>query len=60
MKVEDFEDILYQKEDNGICTAVLNQPERRNAVSYLTFLELYTIFPNFLYIGVVLLGIFIL
>jgi enoyl-CoA hydratase/carnithine racemase len=46
MKVEDFEDILYQKEDNGICTAVLNQPERRNAVSYLTFLELYTILED--------------
>jgi enoyl-CoA hydratase/carnithine racemase len=46
MNIEDFEDIDYNKEDNGICTAMLNKPERRNAVSYLTFLELYTILED--------------
>ncbi len=42
MNIEDFEDILYDKEDNGICTITLNKAERRNAVSYLTFLEMFT------------------
>ena len=46
MNIEDFEDILYQKEKNGICTATFNKPERRNAVSYLTFLELYTVLED--------------
>ena len=42
MKVEDFEDILYEKEDNGICTITFNRPKRRNALSYVTFLEIRT------------------
>lgn len=46
MNIEDFEDIAYHKEDNGICTATFNRPERRNAVSYLTFLELYTVLED--------------
>jgi len=40
MKIEDFEDILYEKEENGICTITFNRPERRNALSYVTFLEI--------------------
>jgi len=32
MKIEDFEDILYE----------FNRPERRNALSYVTFLEIHT------------------
>ena len=36
----DFQDILYEKEDNGICTIIFNRPERRNAVTYLTFYEI--------------------
>jgi 2-(1,2-epoxy-1,2-dihydrophenyl)acetyl-CoA isomerase len=42
MKVGDFKDILYEKDDGtGIVTITLNTPERRNAMSFITFLELY-------------------
>jgi len=40
MNIEDFEDIIYKKEENGICTITFNRPERRNALSYVTFLEI--------------------
>jgi 2-(1,2-epoxy-1,2-dihydrophenyl)acetyl-CoA isomerase len=46
MKIEDIKDIIYQKEDNGICTATLNIPERKNAMSFVTFLELVTILDD--------------
>lgn len=46
MNIEDFEDIIYEKEDNGICTAIFSQPERRNAVTYITFLELYYVIED--------------
>ena len=42
MKIEEFEDILYEKEDNGICTITFNRPKRRNALSFITFLEIWT------------------
>ncbi|TFG23951.1 MAG: enoyl-CoA hydratase/isomerase family protein, partial [Promethearchaeota archaeon] len=42
MKIEDFEDIVYEKEENGICTITFNRPERRNALSFVTFLEIRT------------------
>ncbi len=42
MRIEDFEDCLYEKEANGICTLTLSRPERRNAVTHITFLEIYT------------------
>jgi len=38
--IEDFKDIKYEKEENGICTITMNRPERRNALSALSFLEL--------------------
>ena len=41
MKVEDFREILYQKEDNGIVTVTLNMPKRKNALSPYTFYELF-------------------
>ena len=42
MKVEDFTDILYEKDDEtGIVTVTLNTPKRKNAMSSLTFLELW-------------------
>ena len=42
MKVEDFNDILYeQDETTGIVTVTLNTPKRKNAVSFITFLELF-------------------
>ena len=46
MNIEDFEDIIYEKEDNGICTATISRPERRNAVSYVSFLEIYTVLDD--------------
>jgi 2-(1,2-epoxy-1,2-dihydrophenyl)acetyl-CoA isomerase len=42
MKIEDFNDILYEKEDNGLCTITLNIPKRKNAMSKVTFLEIKT------------------
>ncbi len=42
MKVEDFNDILYeQDETTGIVTVTLNTPKRKNALSFITFLELF-------------------
>ncbi len=46
MKVKDFEDIIYEKEDNGICTATISRPDGRNAVTYITFLEIYTVLED--------------
>ncbi|MBY8991585.1 MAG: enoyl-CoA hydratase/isomerase family protein [Candidatus Lokiarchaeota archaeon] len=42
MKIEDLSEIIYEKEENGICTITLNIPKRRNALSFVTFLELWT------------------
>ena len=42
MKVEDFKDILYEKDEGtGIVTVTLNTPKRKNAMSFITFLELF-------------------
>ena len=41
MKVEDFKEIVYQKEDNGLVTVTLNTPKRKNALSPYTFYELF-------------------
>jgi len=46
MRIEDFEEILYEKEDNGICTITINRPERRNALSYVTFIEIFTVLED--------------
>ena len=46
MNIEDFEDISYEKEENGICTITINRPERRNAVTYVSFLEIYTVLED--------------
>jgi enoyl-CoA hydratase/carnithine racemase len=43
---EDFKDIKYKKEENGICTITINRPERRNALSPITFLELEFAFEH--------------
>ena len=40
MNNEDFHDIIYKKENSGICTITLNRPERKNALSHQTFLEI--------------------
>jgi len=44
--IEDFKDIKYEKEENGICTITINRPERRNALSPITFLELEFAFEH--------------
>lgn len=41
MNIEDFNDIIYEKEENGIVTVTLNIPKRKNAMSPVTFLELW-------------------
>ena len=38
MKIEDLSEVIYEKEENGICTLTYNIPKRRNALSYVTFL----------------------
>ncbi|TFF99679.1 MAG: enoyl-CoA hydratase/isomerase family protein, partial [Promethearchaeota archaeon] len=40
MRSEDFKQIKYEKEENGILTVTLNWPERKNALSPLGLLEL--------------------
>ncbi len=46
MNVEDIQDVIYEKEENGICTVTLNTPKRKNAMSIITFLELVTILED--------------
>ena len=46
MIIQDFEDIIYEKEDNGICTVKISKPERRNAVTYITFIEIYKVLED--------------
>lgn len=41
METQDFRDIIYAKDETGIVTLTLNTPARKNALSALTFLELY-------------------
>jgi 2-(1,2-epoxy-1,2-dihydrophenyl)acetyl-CoA isomerase len=42
MKVEEFHDILYEKDEStGIVTVTLNIPKRKNAMSFITNLELF-------------------
>ncbi|MHA1147149.1 MAG: enoyl-CoA hydratase/isomerase family protein [Promethearchaeota archaeon] len=41
MNPEDFKQIKYNKEENGILTVILNWPERKNALSPLGLLELW-------------------
>jgi 2-(1,2-epoxy-1,2-dihydrophenyl)acetyl-CoA isomerase len=46
MNVEDFTEVIYEKEENGICTLTFNTPKRRNAMSVVTFLEINTILDD--------------
>lgn len=46
MNINEFEDIIYEKEENGICTITINRPERRNALSQVTFLEIETVLDD--------------
>jgi enoyl-CoA hydratase/carnithine racemase len=42
--IKDFKDIQYKKEENGIGTITINRPERRNAISPITKIELQSAF----------------
>jgi len=46
MKPYEFQDILYEKDTNGILTVILNRPERKNALSPRTLLELWYAVDN--------------
>ena len=46
MNISDFQDILYEKEETGICTLTFNRPERRNAISKLTFVEIEAVLDD--------------
>ncbi|MFX1376574.1 MAG: enoyl-CoA hydratase/isomerase family protein [Promethearchaeota archaeon] len=46
MKIEDLSEVIYEKEENGICTLTFNIPERKNALSYVTFLEIWTVLDD--------------
>jgi len=46
MNIEDIKEVIYEKEDNGICTLTFNIPKRRNALSYVTFLEIWTVLDD--------------
>ena len=46
MKIEDLTDVIYEKEENGICTLTFNTPKRRNALSYVSFLEIWTVLDD--------------
>ncbi|MFO8018401.1 MAG: enoyl-CoA hydratase-related protein [Promethearchaeia archaeon] len=42
MNIEELNDITYEKGEDGICTITINRPERRNAFTHVTFLEIET------------------
>jgi len=46
MTIENFKDIIYKKEDNGICTVTISNPEIRNALTYITFHEIYKVLED--------------
>ena len=46
IRIEDLTEIIYEKEENGICTITFNIPKRRNALSYVTFLEIWTVLDD--------------
>lgn len=46
MNISNFQDIIYKKEENGICFLIFNRPDRRNALSLQTFLEIRTVLTN--------------
>ena len=41
MEPQDFRDIIYSKDETGVVTLTLNTPARKNALSAVTFLELF-------------------
>ncbi|MEJ2249134.1 MAG: enoyl-CoA hydratase-related protein [Candidatus Lokiarchaeota archaeon] len=46
MNIEDIKDVQYQKLENGICILTINKPKRKNAMSFVTFLEIETVLDH--------------
>lgn len=46
MKIEDLSEVIYEKEDNGICMLTFNIPKRKNALSFVTILEIWTVLDD--------------
>jgi 1,4-dihydroxy-2-naphthoyl-CoA synthase len=47
MIIEDLQDCIYEKEeDTGICTLAFNRPERRNALTFISLLEIETVLTH--------------
>lgn len=46
MDIEDLSEVIYEKEENGICTLTFNIPKRKNAMSVVTFLEIDTVLDD--------------
>ena len=46
MNIKDLNEVIYEKEENGICTLTFNIPKRKNALSLITFLELWTVLDD--------------
>jgi enoyl-CoA hydratase/carnithine racemase len=47
MNPQDFRDITYTKDESGIVTLVFDTPARKNALSAVTFLEIYYAVDHF-------------
>lgn len=47
MKIDDFKDIKYEKDDSGIVTLTFNTPKRKNALSMISFLEIFWAVDHF-------------
>ncbi|MFH2133533.1 MAG: enoyl-CoA hydratase/isomerase family protein [bacterium] len=47
MKIEDFKDISYVKDTTGIVTLTFNTPKRKNALSPVSFLEIFWAIDHF-------------
>jgi len=46
MNISEIKDIKYDKEENGICTITIDIPKRKNAMSFVTFLEIETVLED--------------
>ena len=47
METQEFNDITYVKDDEGIVTLTLDTPARKNALSAVTFLEIFWALDHF-------------
>ncbi len=47
MKIEQFKDISYEKDDSGIVTLTFTTPKRKNALSPYSFLEIFWAVDHF-------------